>query len=442
MKRVVIKVVALLLCLLVAVVTDAQVLTDYVAQRKKEVAEAERVERRQYEQACAAGTLDALMEYKRQYPKGKYAKDVTNRIWDFDIWNEAKQANTIGAYNRYLEKSRYKSFEAQANEAIAELRSVEAWNKIGSAASVSEYEAFVARYPHSSMAPVAWRKIHEDRGVKYFKKGYYDRALSVFDSLGGRKVLSDGGKSIYDSCFVEVTYRRLRYNQLTEIELISFLYRFPDSKYADAVSNAIALKKAKSLTMFSSTESENEVLGYARDEDTRRSVMAYIKENRRAYRDHKKALRREDGSLVSLGVEFVDAGGAIGDFGSYSYYNFGLGLKFGNYRAPVQFELGVKPGYVWRSGTYGRKEDCGHYPLFARLKVNLCDGGNRSKFFAEATGYWHLKTDDCVEGRYSLSGGVGWSWRHCDLAFLFKTSPQGRNSQYPVSLGLSFRCYL
>lgn len=60
------------------------------------------------------------------YPT-KYVLEINKLIADYDLWNSAKTANTIDAYKNYIEKSKYRSYSTQANEAILELQSISAW---------------------------------------------------------------------------------------------------------------------------------------------------------------------------------------------------------------------------------------------------------------------------------------------------------------------------
>lgn len=129
---------------------EAQTLINYQQQKKKEVAEKQRIEKQRYESACEKGTLEAFQEYIKLYPKGKYAVDVRNRIEDYNLWSEAVKTNTIEAYNHYISTSKFKSFKDNANEAITELRSIEKWKSVKSLKSIAEIELFIKTYPKSS----------------------------------------------------------------------------------------------------------------------------------------------------------------------------------------------------------------------------------------------------------------------------------------------------
>lgn len=69
-------IVCAVICICSSATLQAQTLIDYQQQKKKEVAERQRVEKQRYESACKKGTLEAFQEYIKLYPKGKYTVDV------------------------------------------------------------------------------------------------------------------------------------------------------------------------------------------------------------------------------------------------------------------------------------------------------------------------------------------------------------------------------
>ena len=140
---------------------DAQTLTKYAKQKQQEVLERQRVEKQKYEEACQAGTLTAFEKYVKQYPKGKYIKEINNRIADFSLWTSAKSKNTLASYSQYLEQSKFKTFEKEAQSAIIELESQEMWNNIKSSEDKNAYENFISEYPNSSCKDKAQKRIYE-----------------------------------------------------------------------------------------------------------------------------------------------------------------------------------------------------------------------------------------------------------------------------------------
>ena len=161
-------IVCAVICICSSATLQAQTLIDYQQQKKKEVAERQRVEKQRYESACKKGTLEAFQEYIKLYPKGKYTVDVKNRIEDYNLWSEAVKTNTVEAYNHYISTSKFKSFKDKATEAITELLSVDKWKSIQSSKNIAEIEMFIKTYPKSSCIDSAQKRIHELKGVDFY----------------------------------------------------------------------------------------------------------------------------------------------------------------------------------------------------------------------------------------------------------------------------------
>lgn len=405
---------------------NAQTLTKYVKQKQKEVAEKQIIEKRKYEDACQKGTLEAFREYSTAYPKGKYINDINKRIEDFGMWQKAFSENTISAYNQYLHNSKYLIFKDKADDAIKELQSKEDWNNVKSSSNISDIERFMSAYPSSSLISEAQKRIHELTGVSLYNSGNLQGALNEFNEAGGRNSLQNDNITLYDKCKEYYDYTLLT-SYSDESELESFLNAYPNSIYSNDVSNKLALVKAKELTMFSTEDSLKSVLAYAKDAYTQSQVKNYYDAKMQEYSNYKKEQqqikRRRDGGIVNFGIEIMDIGvnTESDNYNNYMYYNIGIGIKLGNYKSPIQFELGIKPGlniYSIGDDIDSDKKTSFHLPLYARLKIGFA-GGSSKKWYVDGIGYYNAIKDSSLENDYSWSAGVGISWRHWDWRILY-----------------------
>lgn len=435
--------------------TNAQTLTKYVKQKQQEVAEMQRIEKQKYDQACQKGTLEAFKEYVKVYPKGKYIDDINKRIEDFDLWSKAASENTISAYNRYLSNSKYKSFKDKADAAIHDLQAKEEWNSVKNSSDISDIERFMSAHPNSSCISDAKKRMHELSAVSLYNSGNLRGALDEFDAAGGRYSLQNANRKLYDKCKEFYDYSRLT-GSSKESELDSFLKTYPNSEYSDDISNKLALVKAKGLTMFSTEYSLNSVLAYAKDDDTRSQVRNYYEARMREYSQYKKeqrrAKRRLDGGIVNFGIEISDIAinpasydNMDNDIDYVMSYNVGVGIKLGNYKSPVQFEIGAKPGLVFYTLWHGSDDETKtkfHLPLYARLKINL-GGGSYSKWYIDGIGYYNSIKESFLEDDYSISAGLGVSWRHWDWRILYYKQDIDATHTYSdyKFLGTSFGYY-
>lgn len=448
-------VVCSLICICTSASLEAQTLTKYMQQKQKEVAEKQRIEKKRYESACEKGTLEAFQEYMKLYPNGKYAPDVKKRIEDYDLWTKAVDTNTVAAYNNYLSTSKFKSFKDKANEAIVELQSIEKWKSIKSSKSISEIELFIRTYPKSSCVDKAQKRIHELKGANYYSSNDLINAYHEFNKAGGKYALDQANQSKFDEC-----QENWDYNNLTayskEEQLLSFLRKYPSGKYSDEISNRVAISKAKSFNMYSGDTSFNEALRYAKDETTKDLVRRYADNSKKAYSQHKKEQRRikrrMNGGILNFGIEFLDLAfnpsmynDTDSDVDYVMYYNVGLGIKLGNYKSPVQFEIGAKPGLVVYTLWYGSEDETKtsfHLPLYARLKIGLW-GGYSSKWYIDGVGYYNAVKESLLESDFSVSAGLGVSWRHWDWRMLYYKQDIAAKYTYKnyKVLGTSFSYY-
>lgn len=457
MKRVYSWIVCLVICIGSSVSMEAQTLIDYQQQKQKEIAERQRVEKQRYESACEKGDLEAFQEYIKLYPKGKYAVDVKNRIEDYNLWSEAVKTNTIAAYNNYIASSKFKSFKDKATEAITELQSIDKWKSIQSSKNMAEIEMFMKTYPKSSCIANAQKRIHELKGVDFYLSNDLFNAYQEFNKAGGKYALEQANQSKFDEC-----QEYWDYNNLTaytkEEQLLSFLRKYPSGKYSNEVSNRIAISKAKSFNMFSGNMTFNEALGYAKDETTKNLVRRYAESSKKAYTQYKKQIRRTrikaNGGYVLWGLELLDFGwnGVSPDrYLNVGYYNIGASVKLGNYRSPVQFEIGIKPGVI--SYNYADEYDSSynsdymtytefHLPAYAKLKINICNIGQNSKLYLAGLGFYNIVRNDDLENRFSVGGGAGFAWKRWDwLALYYKHGIDTKYSLDDKYLGTSLIYY-
>lgn len=468
--------------------TYSQTLTKYAKQRNQELAERQRMERTNYEKACKEGTLDSYKEYLSMYPRGKYVQDVKSRISeierkfeqdfydkvcsqetaqayqdyinkypngqyvqeargridDMELWQRAKTANTIVAYKNYLSSSKNKSFAQLANDAITDLESKDAWETIQHSSTKADIEVFILKYPKSSFISEATKRHDELLAVEYYEQGNLQLAYEKFEAAGGRNSIEVSNRLKYNECQEYVDYKKL--NPYIEHELFAFLNKYPTSKYRDQVSNMVAIEKAKRFSTFSNSYTYNDAMSYAKDKATRNTVQNYIDKSKRLQRQYKRHQRhnrvKANGGYIKYGIELIDFGvtGISDDSeekGTAVYFNMGLSIKFGNYKSPIQFEIGIKPGVArgeqltiiphdnWDSRyeyhySEKRRENKTffHMPVYAKLKLNIISI-LESELYIAGLGVYNAIRENNFENKFSLGGGIGFAWKKWDWFTLY-----------------------
>ena len=410
-------------------------LTDAAKKRKEENELKRQQKEYDYNRACEYGTIDAYRNFIYEYPDSdKYSNDMRNRINDYELWNSACHENTIRAYNDYLKDSEYKSHESEAKAKIVNLESIEKWTILSRSNSIDSINAYMSKYPNSPKLEDAKLRIHQLKGVQYYRNGDLKSAYNEFTTAGGRSALDVANRDMYDKAYEYSEYLRVKSNS-TESQMLAFMSAYPSSPYYDEISNMVAVSKARSLTKYSNQYDYNGALSYAKDYTTRSTVNNYIERAKQANAEYRKELKREEwrenGGLVNMAIEFVDFGLNFlspSSNRSYNtlYYNMGIGFRIGNYKSPVQFEVGVRPGIIvfhenindkyefTKQYTKGRF----HMPVYGKFKINI--GGGSSKFYIFGEIQYNAIRIETVERQFGYKAGFGVQSRNWDWSLYFK----------------------
>lgn len=428
---------------------------------QQELDEKQRVENINYNETCRIGTVNAYRDYLRRYEKEKYVlqehiMDIKNRIVDYDDWSKAKAKHTISAYQSYIKESKYNSYETEANEAITDIKSVDEWNRIKNNTDISNINKFLANFPKSSRKTEAQSRIYELTAVNYYKLGDLVNAHRNFIKIDRKYSIATENRILNQKSEEYYEYDNIR-DSSSEITLLAYLDKYPNSDYYNEVSNMVAVYKAKEFKYNTPQSSFNSALKYANNDNTRREVQKYIK----SAKDRKAQINRfQNGGTILFGLEPIDFGLNLASSheGNFKYYyNVGLSVKIGNYKDPLQFEIGVKPGaliiedsnnydnydyYDYYDDSNDNEDIKFHMPAYARLKVNLISLLDDSKIYISGLGFYNAIRDRNYENEFSVGGGIGMAWRHWDWQILYyKQDLEATNGRKNQMIGTSLIYY-
>lgn len=462
-------------------------LVKYVNDKKQEQAEKKRLELERYNNAISSESIDEYREFLELYPKGKHADTIRVYVNEYDLWQRATNTNTIPGYENYLSNSKLKKYKQQADDGIKELQKLiekESWSKAVSLNTINSYEEYISNskfhsyqdeaekaiseiksqnewqriefsniksdfetfekhFPDSKYSDNAQKRYHELNAVEYFEQNMIEYAYSEFLLAGTPDKFRAVNKEKYLDCVEEYQFARLNTNS-SDMELKNFLDNYPASSHYDTVSNMYALYLSQIMTMDSNESQLSNALAYAKDEETKNAVNqryqtlkaqyeAYQKEQQHQQKLARRALTHNkvmaNGGYVLFGIEPLDFAYATKD--DYFQYNIGLNVKFGNFHSPVQFEIGAKPGYIFKlmkessysyySYSYKNDEKLKsyfHMPIYAKLKLNL-GGPDKYKFYISGQGFYNSIKEKELESDFSVSGGIGVAWRHWDWLIIY-----------------------
>lgn len=399
-------------------------------------------EEQNFKDACKSGSIDALNSFICRYPNSEYVKSARQRLDDYSMWEIAKKRNTIDSYNLYLQKSSVLAYKEDAQAAIKIIKADQAWSICMNTDNESLLSDFICTYPESPNIGEAKYRLNLLKGERLYRDGFTDMAYSYLGDANLHKTLTDEAATHYAELKEKKTFNDiLASSDIDNVRKYLHTLSFSSPYYNDT-SNHLALLLGAKLSPWSSEYNMNEALSFAKDEKTKNIVQGYIDNSRRLYSQYKKQQRHNriiaNGGYVKFGIEVMDfgiAGFSSGTEGQKTlYYNLGLSAKLGNYKSPVQFEIGIKPGVVYTKykvskyydsyyeSSYSYKESENetffHMPVYAKLKFNICNV-KISKLYVAGICTYNAVKDNNYENDFSVGGGVGVAWKKWDWFALY-----------------------
>lgn len=457
---------------------DAQSLMQTAKKAEQRAKELKQQETSRYNAIVESKDLSKYNQFINDYPRGSKTPEIRKRAQEVKSWNDAKNQNTITSYEQYLSTTNYHWYDNEANQlirsikqkaekeewekvvavntissyqtyiqknptsgykqeaekAINRLQGEQAWNRIKNTDKTNELQSFISSYPHAVEVSIATAKLHELKGIQHYNEGNLDSAYSEFSNLTRDKI-SYANRKAYDDVMEYNEYSKLG-NYASETALLNFIRKYPNSKYANDISNKIAVAKARNFGDYASSYDYNLALSYAKDSYTRNSVQSYISMNKKKQKERRNARksweREQNGGTVNLGLDFLDLGlnGAYDDC-TLRYYNVGVMLRFGNFKDRIQFALGIKPGIfgyteeVYSGGYYydyydTENQTAFHMPIVGQLKLNLFKTSENSRFFIYGKYQYNAVRVEDIEAEMAWGAGLGIAWKHFDWAIYYR----------------------
>ncbi len=480
---------------------DAQSLLQTAKKAEQRAKELKQQETSRYNTIVDSRDLGKYNQYIADYPRGNKTQEIRNRAEELKLWNTAKLSNTIAGYESYLNNTKYHWYDTDANSAIRSLKqkaekqvwdkvvavnTIEAyeqylqqnpnsgyrldaekainrlkgtieWQKINGTNNIAELQRFISSYPHATEINGATLRLHELKGVQHYNEGNLGAAYTEFSQIS-RDNLSYVNRKTYDDV--------MEYHEFTDIgkyptetSLMTFMRKYPNSKYSDQVSNMLSISKARNFGDHASSYDYNQALSYAKDSYTRHYVQSYISMNKKKQKERRNALksweREQNGGSVNFGFNLLDVGlnGAYDDCTQW-YYNIGLMLRFGNFKDRIQLAIGLKPGII----CYTEESNPGshyydyynetffdyHLPIVGQLKLNLFNSSENSRFFIYGDFQYNAVRVDYIESDMAWSAGCGFAWKHFDWAFYYRQDigeARYYDSRYLHNIGMSMIYY-
>jgi len=115
-----------------------------------------------WNEATAANTVAAYETYLQKHPDGNHRVEADARITklnESDAWNQATQANTVQSYQDYLQKKPEGEHAQQAREALESIQRANDWSQAKQAGTSAALEDFLKKHDKGTEADQARQQL-------------------------------------------------------------------------------------------------------------------------------------------------------------------------------------------------------------------------------------------------------------------------------------------
>lgn len=449
-----------------------------------------------YDDAVESRSLDKCRQFMKEYPTSEYSGEIRRNIKELELWRLAESRNSAESYQNYLDSSELHwyatearkrinainrelerrqwetaseantvasyeyylanstgAYRTEAETALKELHAMEEWPHVAASNDEATLQDYINRYPSSPQLSEALCRLSLLKAMRYYRSGNLSMAYDEFSRAGAPASLQGVEITAWNECREYHDYSGL--TSYTSVAILkNYISCYPSGRYTDNVRDLIALNHAQNLSDYATEADYRTALSYVRSQSTRTEVNNYIDQNKKKQKERRRSIkaynRLKNGGWLMMGIEFADFGYAIdSDMDKLYYYNVGVHFRLGNYRDPVQFTIGAKPGILhmeyesianWGYGYYdfyNESETKFHMPVFGQLKINLFSAAD-SKFYIMGQFQYNVVRVKEVENKMSWVAGAGFSWKHIDLGIYYRsdidesTEYYSGNSYYTV----------
>lgn len=382
-------------------------------------------------------------QYLSEFPDGVHAKDAKLAIQEFedkDLWLAARRTNTKQAYKDYLAKRSAPTYDSEAQMAIFKIEDDELWASI----LAEDTETAYNRYVSDTSNPA---KGHQEEAVAkllVIKAKKMDESISTANGSkrsGAKDIVETLEKASKTITLSEEDSEMLKYyksindyNNFYKLPTISsglmYLKTYPDSEYADWVSNKVSELYANNLSATSTENDYQLARRYARSA----SAQKYVDSRFKALKKGVKASQRREAwsDRAQLGVGL--------DVEMLNSLAMGPRMEFKLGAADNRFNFSVGAKALWWNPEYLNSSDIQsipfiQVPLYATIKLNLFRTGAKSHFYIGGEGAYNLNlgakigdatsgyiSDDELVNRTNLSASarIGFCWRHGDFSLYYR----------------------
>lgn len=421
----------------------------------EEVQKQKKKEQQAYDDACRVGTALALQSFISKYPKSDNVNKANIRLKDYELWNNAKNKNTIDAYNKYLSESSLKAYKEEASTAIKKLEEDKAWTVCKDSNSETLLSDFILKYPSSCHINEAQYLLNIIRGEENYAKRFFYTAYSYLDKANNYRTLT----GVTGQHYREIKQKHELNKMIASSdvsEVVGYYKSLPsNSPHRKEIANRIAILKASQLSFFSDDCDIQEALSYATDAATRNIVQNYIDKaaaSRRRYKRIRRAEARKewwrDRFNIGWNICHLDCSS---DFDTLYDVGTGLKVRLGRWNDAVNFIFGAEYNYCalfYDEADYTENLHANMVEIPVGIRFNLFEIYENIKLYVgcEANCGFKLSSSESLLAKrnFSIVPQIGIISKHWDLGLYYKTYLKSMPlfANYPSYKSQKIGCFL
>lgn len=421
-------------------------------------------------------------QYITEFPNGLHANDAKfalQEIEDGELWTLAKNVNTKEAYESYLANELTSIHNSEAQMAIYKIEDDAMWAIVLQADTEEEYNKYVADASNpakshqaeavAKLSVIKTKKIIESISTSEESKAKAGDIVKTLETASKTITLSEEDAKLL-TYYKSINDYEAFYKSPNLADGLKYLKTYPDSEYAEWVSNKVSEFYANNLDAESTENDYQLARSYARSIVAQKYVDNKISSAKKSAKLIQRRGAWSDRFQLGIGVDAEMLNNIA--LGPRLEFKIGAGDDFFN------FSLGAKA--LWWKPEWLNAEiqhiNFIQVPIYAAAKMNLFRIGRKTRFYIGGEGAYNLNMDSKIyvgSGDYekdlslvnkynmSATARIGFCSKHGDFSIYYRhdLSP-AYNQQYIYEMynscynefekilnerfriGVSYTCYI
>jgi len=201
--------------------------------------------KRNFENARQVNTIEAYEEFVARFPEKKYTEQAKNELaglYQEKDWGNARTINTIDGFENFQKKYPISSHAEEANTRISFLKEEQAWISAQNINTIKSYEEFLSNYPNSEFSKTAANNLYALKLELDWKEANETGTIQSYQTFlqnypSGKYERDARDKILYLEKY-ENGWQLVKQENAIE-SFKAFINKYPNTTYSDSSAQAI-----------------------------------------------------------------------------------------------------------------------------------------------------------------------------------------------------------